>query len=128
MKERMVSGVSIVFLALVIALFQFLANEYYLYWKWWWADIVMHFLGGLFVSASVLWWLRFEIPVGLRSRVPKFLTALLAIIVVGVAWEVFEYVTGMYNAVNYTLDTTLDLATDVGGMLFAYLLFKKYVR
>lgn len=128
MKERMVSGVSIVFLALVIALFQFLANEYYLYWKWWWADIVMHFLGGLFIASGVLWWLRFEIPVGLRSRVPKFLTALLAIIVVGVAWEVFEYVTGMYNAVNYTLDTTLDLATDVGGMLFAYLLFKKYVR
>ena len=128
MKERAVSGISIVFLALVIALFQALANEYYLYWEWWWADIVMHFLGGLLIASGVLWWLHFEIPVGLRSQVPKFLTALLAIIVVGVAWEVFEYVTGMYNAVNYTLDVTLDLVTNVGGMLFAYLLFKKYAR
>ena len=72
--------------------------------------------------------LFFEVPIGLRSYIPQFLVTFVAIIIVGVAWEVFEYVTGMYNVANYTLDTTLDLATDVGGMLFAYLLFKKYVR
>lgn len=125
MNRRRLFFIGLCALGLLIALFQFLAHAYFLYWAWWWADIVMHFLGGLFVSGFVLWWLAYEVPVGLRGKLPRFAIAFIMVLVVGVSWEVFEYVTGMYNELNYSLDTTTDLATDVLGMLVAYLLFKK---
>ncbi len=127
MHQRTVSGVALALLGLVIALFQALANEYYLYWEWWWADILMHFLGGAFIAGGVLWFIRFEVPIGLRPRVPVFLATLVATLLVGVAWEVFEYVTDSASAINYTLDTSLDIAMDVVGMLAAYLIMKRYV-
>jgi len=127
MHRRTILGISLALLGLLIALFQFLANEYYLYWEWWWADILMHFLGGLFIAGSVLWFIRFEVPVGLRARVPVFVTTLVLTLLVGIAWEVFEYLTDSASAINYTLDTTLDLALDVVGMLAAYVLIKRYV-
>lgn len=127
MHPRTVSGVALALLGLLIALFQFLANEYYLYWEWWWADILMHFLGGAFIAGGVLWLIRFEVPLGLRPRVPVFLATLVLTLLVGVAWEVFEYVTDSASAINYTLDTSLDIAMDVVGMLVSYLIMKRYV-
>lgn len=127
MHRRTVLGISLALLGLLIALFQFLANEYYLYWEWWWADIVMHFLGGFFIAGGALWFLRFEVPVGFRARVPVFVTTLLLTLLVGIAWEVFEYVTDSAGAINYTLDTTLDIAMDLVGMLAAYVIIKRYV-
>ena len=125
MHPRSAFGIALVVLALVVALFQFLANYFYLYWLWWWADVVMHFLGGLLVSGFVLWWIRFEVPVHLRKRLPVFLTAFAVIVGVGVSWEIFEYVTNSYASANYTLDTTFDLAMNIVGMLFAYLIFRR---
>lgn len=127
MHRRTLLGALLALLGLVIALFQFLANEYYLYWEWWWADILMHFLGGFFIAGSVLWFIRFEVPVGLRARVPVFVTTFALTLLVGIAWEVFEYLTDSASAINYTLDTTLDLAMDVVGILAAYVLIKRYV-
>lgn len=125
MHQRTVSGLLIALLALSIALLQFLATTFFLYWVWWWFDIVMHFLGGVFIGSSMLWLIRYEVPVGIRHRIPIFLTTFLGVLAVGVLWEVFEYVTGLYAAVNYTLDTTLDLAMDIVGMLLAYLVLNR---
>jgi len=125
MHPRSVSGIALIVLALTVALFQFLANYYYLYWLWWWADIVMHFLGGLLVSGFVLWWIRFEVPERLRQRLPIFFTALIVIIGVGISWEIFEYLTNSYSAVNYTLDTAMDLVMNIVGMMVAYLVFRR---
>ena len=125
MHQRTVSGLLIALLALSIALLQFLATTFFLYWVWWWFDIVMHFLGGVFIGSSMLWLIRYEVPVSIRHRIPIFLTTFLGVLAVGVLWEVFEYVTGLYAAVNYTLDTTLDLAMDIVGMLLAYLVLNR---
>ena len=115
-------------LGLVIAALQYLANAYYLYYRWWWSDVVMHFLGGLFIGVGVLWWLRFEIPIGIRTRIPRFATAFLLVLLVGVSWEIFEWYTNSYNATNYVLDTASDILMDVCGMLAAYLVFLRYDR
>lgn len=126
MQQRTALGLSIVVLSLVIAGLHFTANMYYLYWAWWWFDILMHFLGGLFIGLSALWWLRFEVPISIRRFFPKFLTTFTVVLIVGIVWEVFEYVVGAYGASNYVLDTTLDLVMDIAGMLAAYLVFLRY--
>jgi hypothetical protein len=88
----------------------------------------MHFLGGLFIAASLMWVMRYEVPIRLRSHIPVFLVSFVAVFAVGVTWEAFEYTTGMYQNLNHPLDTTMDLAMDMTGMLFSYLLFTRYVR
>ena len=128
MHRRTQLGLSWVLLGIVIAVLHFLANAYYLYWALWWADIVMHFLGGLFVALGTLWLIRFEVPVSWRHRVPFFFTTLTAVFVVGAGWEVFERAFDVYGATNYALDTTLDLVMDVAGMLAAYLVFKRLTQ
>jgi len=126
MSRRTIFGISIALIGLLIALFHWLANAYYLYFLWWWADILMHFLGGLFWGLAALWWIRFEIPISIRHRIPKFLVAFVVVLGVGIAWEVFEKFFNIFGAGNYVLDTTLDLLMDIVGMLAAYLVFSRY--
>lgn len=125
MHVRNLTGASLVFLSLTFSLLHFLANKFYLYFAWWWFDILMHFLGGVLVGGFVLWLIRFEVPISIRHSIPLFATAFAAIMLVGISWEVFEYFFGIHTAQNYTLDTTLDLATGVVGMMSAYLLAKR---
>ena len=115
---------SVALLGLLIAFLQLLATHYFLYWEFWWYDIMMHFLGGLFIGTGFLWFLYFEFS-HLVKRIPLFAVTFLAVLGVGIAWEIFEYVTNSYNASNYTLDTSLDIAMDIAGMMVAYLLFKR---
>lgn len=128
MHRRTVLGLSWVCLGLLIAALHFTANAYYLYYHWWWADVVMHFLGGFFVALGTLWLIHFEVPHTLRPQVPLFTTTLVVTLFVGVGWEVFERVFDAYGALNYALDTLLDLVMDVVGMLGAYLTWKWYGR
>jgi len=125
MNRRTITGVAIASLALLIALLQFLATRYFLYWEFWWFDIVMHFLGGLFIGVSYLWLLRFEASAQLQKRVPVLVSSFFAVFLVGILWEIFEYVTGMYVETGYTLDTMLDLTMDIVGMMSAYLIFRR---
>lgn len=117
---------SLMVLGFVIAILHFIASMYYLYFEWWWFDIMMHVFGGIFIAGSALWFLKYEVPARFQRRVPPFLFAFVSIAVIGVMWEWFELLTGMYSAVNYTLDTTLDLLSDVAGMLIAYTIFSRY--
>lgn len=126
MHIRSVFGIVWITLGLLIAVLQWIAHVHYLYFLWWWADIVMHFLGGFFIALGILWFVRFEVPISIRHRVPLFFTTLIGVLLVGVAWEVFERVFGAYGAVNYVFDTTIDLMMDVVGMLVAYVIFVRY--
>lgn len=128
MNARRGFFIGLIFTALLIAYLHFLANKYYLYFEFWWFDILMHFLGGVLVSGGALWWLKYEVPIFIRKKISPFLFALVSITFVGMTWEIFEYITGMYYAVNYSLDTTLDLLTDLVGMLVAYLVFSRYSK
>lgn len=125
MNQRTATGLGIAFLGLVIAFLQYIASKHFLYWEFWWFDIVMHLLGGLLFALTAYWFLRNEFRNLFNTRVIEFVFVLIFVMLVGVLWEVFEYVTGAYYAVNYSLDTTLDLIMDGVGVLVAFLVYKR---
>jgi hypothetical protein len=128
MTARSFFGALFVVLGLSIAFFHWIAHEYSLYFLWWWTDIVMHALGGLFIGIGVLWWLRFEVPRRLRSMLPKRTLLVGAVVIISAAWELFEYFFGAYHADQYLYDTTIDTLMALVGALFAYILFSRYAK
>jgi hypothetical protein len=117
----------ILFLALMLGVFHNLAFEHFLYWKFWWYDIMMHFLGGAIISASLLWAILYELPERFRGRFFTLAYAVLAVFLIGIAWEVFEYAVKTdpeFTRVEWILDTLLDLCVDIAGGIFAYFTFR----
>jgi hypothetical protein len=114
-------------LLLIIVILHGAAVMYYFYYLYWWYDIVMHFLGGLWVSISTLWFfLVSEYAVNFKSvqrffsTYPRaFIFSLCAVLTVGIAWELFELVFGIsFTLENYVIDTILDLVMDgIGGIV-----------
>ena len=108
---------------LILAGTLFVLNEFaverYLYWHFWWYDIMMHFLGGVVIGGMAVWMhLRFVRSAPLRSIV---LTVLASILLIGIGWEMFEYIIDPTYAqqANIVGDTILDLIMDTIGALVA---------
>lgn len=112
----------------IVGVLQVVALKFFLYWTIWWFDIVMHFLGGFWIALIVLWFYKAFTRNEARSD-HGYLLALLGVIVVGVAWEVFEVVAGLTDAEeNYAVDTIVDLIMDtVGALVAAYIVFRKSI-
>ncbi len=135
------------FFAIIAVLFAHaLAIVFHLYGLWHWLDIPMHFAGGLAMGllALALWqegivevrfkgWLAKHLEWWL---VPLFIFGFVAL--VGVAWEIYEYVMdnyftavidGVYQIVRQPslADTMFDLVMDLLGatVVAAYSLIKK---
>jgi len=126
MKQNTLLHAAFAFLVVISAL-QFAALQFSLYYFYPWYDIMMHFLGGIFV-ALILLWLFFYSEYIERFEVSKrniILIALLGTLVVGIGWEVFEYSIGNVPEENYMLDTSIDLFMDLIGaslvLLFLYI-------
>lgn len=109
-----------------MAVVHYFALEFYLYWTYLWFDIPMHFLGGVTIALGV------HTPL-FRKYVPvpplSFVATCLFVLLVGVAWEVFEWYAGLVDSVRYIEDTALDIVMDLaGGVLGFYLAstFKEY--
>lgn len=102
-------------IVLVAGLFSFhfffaLPNDWY--WHYVWLDVPMHFLGGLWAGLAVTWGLRF---LGFRA---SFMMVYAGVLLIGVAWEVYEYLVGIQREANYAFDTSLDLVMDsIGGIM-----------
>ena len=101
----------------VVAVLHIIALPFSLYWTYWWFDIVMHFLAGFSGGLFILW---FFAPFSIYKSL--FLT-LGYLLVVGVAWEIFEFVFDITisQPTNYWQDTIYDLINDTLGALLAYL-------
>lgn len=84
--------------------------HHYLYWRYEWFDVFMHFLGGLAIGAFLVGFL-------VRCRPLLYLVLFYALVV---GWEVFEYLFGIPRASNYAFDTALDLLMDTFGAAVAY--------
>ncbi len=102
-------------LCAALAALNLLAFEYYLYWRFWWYDVMMHFLGGIAIGT-------FLIALSKQPR-PRLYAALFAAIAIG--WEVFEYFFGLPREKNYVLDTATDLVMDTLGATVVYLIAQK---
>ncbi len=113
-------------LLIALILLHVTAVYFYLYWTVWWFDIVMHVLGGLvagLIAGEML-------PFSRESRGGLLAVQLVTVLLIGIAWELYEYGTGMTFAGpgQYVLDTTLDLFSDVVGGMVAYLaVFSKHI-
>lgn len=120
-------------LILIIAILQHIAVQFYLYWVFGWFDIIMHFLGGFWCAFVVLWFLYFSgyVSVPKKRTLSAFITTgLVTALIVGVGWEVFEYVTGLTFTVDaYVQDTMLDIIMDsVGGVVAGVFLYRGYQK
>lgn len=89
-----------------------------------WFDVLMHFLGGAWVSGTALWLAAVYLPdrhlylVSVRNLV-------LCALAVGIAWEAFELLMGWtsFGMENYWGDSALDLIMDsLGGWAMARIL------
>jgi hypothetical protein len=99
-----------------------MALTFFLYWSVPWFDVLMHFLGGVWIAALVYWFLRRMVPFVPLSSQAIFAILLGATFLVGIAWEVFEYLVGTYFTENYPLDTSIDLLMDLVGAGVLYYL------
>lgn len=126
-REKMLSLlaalVCLIFVLHVVAIF------FHLYWTLWWYDIILHFLGGVFLGLLVLWLRFFSGYFGTPPFISGFSTLLLvlsAAFFIGLGWEVFERMLGnTWSVEGYYLDTATDIVFDVTGALASFYLFKK---
>lgn len=104
----------------VIAILHVTALSKFYYWDYWWFDILMHLLGGLWVGLFIFWfdeWIKLPFKINLIN----FLALILA---VGIAWELWELMFGitLVRGDKYVFDTILDIIMDITGGVVTYFL------
>lgn len=102
-------------------------STFYLYWDIEWFDIMMHFLGGLSIGFLFVWVWYGSDMLGRRTmpaRYAAILSTIAFVLLVSVAWEIFEYVFDIANPSggNYSVDTFEDFVADTLGGLIAGML------
>jgi len=131
MKQYSPFSLFLTSLIIFIAVANWVANKFALYWRIWWLDMAMHFLGGLWVGATglVIYYLfrrKHEHVFTLQLK-QIFIIAILFSAVVGVGWEVFEFGLDRFLAAGLQggiADTASDLLMDIiGSIVGAYLFF-----
>lgn len=128
MQKRMTATlIGLLVFAGVLFVLNYAANEYYLFWVFWWYDIMLHFLGGALFGALAVWGAIRINPTMPRSHI--LLVALATMGVAGIGWEVFEYVGGMYVGEKaIVLDTIIDLIMDTIGGLSSFVVLVPFLR
>jgi hypothetical protein len=108
--SRLWQLITVLCIAAVMAVIQYYALAYYLYWEYWWLDMLMHFLGGA-VILLILY----------AAGVRRALVLLCTVLLVGILWEVYENLIGItLTEANIVTDTLSDLGLDLLGALGAY--------
>ena len=112
------------FVLVVIAILHALGLVFFWYVRFTPLDIVVHFLGGFWVAGMVLW-LTVLSGFGKDKNVEPhiFFISLIAGLLVGVGWEIFEFAIFkpllLVDKEDYMRDTTIDLVMDISGALVA---------
>jgi hypothetical protein len=108
--------------ALILAVMTWFAVWYFLYWRFWWLDIPMHILGGMWAGLCAAWILK------RRGNDFSLTWCLVFTLFVGIAWEVFEYSEGIAfpQHLSYPLDTVKDVFMALFGAALAYLFARRF--
>lgn len=127
-------------LFILVILLNALAFQFNWYWRLWWFDLLMHFLGGLTVAFTVFYITQTAYK-NYFSRLVKhkadlFSLAIISAFLVGGAWELFEFGLDQYQTSIVALksiatlqigltDSFFDLLFDLIGASVAALIFSK---
>jgi len=103
----------ILFLIVVIFFLNLLAMKFYWYWSIPWFDMLMHFLGGLFISLVLLWLNYFRGLLGSFSKKKAILIAILGTLVIGLLWEIFEF-----SLDTFITEKSWDMADTLSDLFF----------
>lgn len=123
-------------LGIVIAALHKLAIVFSWYWTFWWMDVVMHFLGGLWIGLAVIWFCFVSgraqnLSDVMHERWVAFFLAAGAALAVGLGWEVFELkygIIGVFPDEQIFPDTWHDLVMDtLGGIAAYFYILKKHI-
>lgn len=106
-------------LLVVIGTLHLSALAFSLYWQYPWFDVLLHFLGGLWVFL-VLVWIMERFHIGYTTLLIFF-----GVLMVGGLWELFELWAGIPREANFVLDTSIDILMDALGGLSGMLIFKR---
>jgi hypothetical protein len=111
-------------LLLLINFLHISAINNYLYWVYWWFDIMMHFLGGLWVGVTFLW-AYILVFRGDGSNQKKFFWMSFGVILLTIiSWEVFElFIQNNISDRNFFADTSSDMLLGMVGGAVAYRYF-----
>jgi hypothetical protein len=117
------------FVLIILIILHGFGSYYSLYWTYSWYDILVHIIGGLWISLIFLW-LASELGQinSLKEYKPKsFLIAFVSAIFIGVLWEILENLWHLsyVNADVYSFDTAMDLLSGGLGGVLGYLYFVK---
>ncbi len=114
----------IALLVLFICILNLIILKFHWYYSIWWSDMLMHFLGGLWLGLMFLWLFKPKI-----INFPEILKIIVAAFLISIFWEIFEIV--LNNATLKepfnTLDTFSDLCFDLSGAFFSVLYFSKRI-
>jgi hypothetical protein len=107
------------FLIVIVAALHLVGTALYLYWMFWWYDMVVHFLASIWVALCAMW-------IAAHFGVQKVGAWVLAcVVMVSIGWELFEYHIGATDIADrsvFVIDTALDFVVNmIGGLLGLYL-------
>jgi len=129
MYTRLVASASI--FGIGIFLINAAASAFYWYVTMPWFDMMMHILGGVFVA--LLGASFFFSRIRMLPTYELFVTVLLFVFIIGLAWEYYEYIVQFYVKgvqLAHLTDSISDIICDVvGGSIgtcFVILLKKRY--
>jgi len=117
---------------IALAVLHALGLQNFLYWEYWWYDILTHFMGGFWVGG--IWsWVRLSRRrvEPLQKKVRFYVSTLVLVFVVAGVWEIFEYLGGMVDRSyeRYLEDTITDIIVGTAGAFVAtWLVASRFLR
>lgn len=118
-------------LVLIIATLHAVAFQYSLYWHFWWYDILVHFLGGLFAGLLSVWIVFYSnyVRAPRITRGASLIVVIGGALVIGVGWEVFERFLGhTWSPEGYWFDTGVDIFMDILGALLGFAMIVRHAQ
>lgn len=111
---------------LIFFIFAVNATAYKFYWysEIWWFDMVLHFMGGVWLGLFFIHLFFHE-----YWSFDTIFKIILGVLLVGIFWEIYEIFVNDYITRNpfNTRDTISDICLDLAGGLFAILYYTKNI-
>jgi hypothetical protein len=113
------------FIAIIVIALHGLASIFGWYWIFRWFDTPMHVLGGLFAGYLGI---IIYVMTTMKKRSPLW-PALLASLIVGIAWEFLEYAYGLSGLDPiHRFDAIKDLLNDMMGGVISLLVWDLFIH